>query len=98
MSVAEAAQAGVLDCLCSDYHYPSLFNAPFRLASMGLLAFEEAWKLVSTYPAKAARIADRKGAISPGLDADFLLVRPDCTLPSAIVSVYRQGQEIARYV
>jgi alpha-D-ribose 1-methylphosphonate 5-triphosphate diphosphatase len=98
MSVAEAAQAGVLDCLCSDYHYPSLFNAPFRLASMGLLSFEEAWKLVSTYPAKAARIADRKGAISPGLDADFLLVRPDCTLPSAIVSVYRQGQEIARYV
>ncbi|MEB3229533.1 MAG: alpha-D-ribose 1-methylphosphonate 5-triphosphate diphosphatase, partial [Leptolyngbyaceae bacterium] len=31
MGVAEAAQANVLDCLCSDYHYPSLFHAPFLL-------------------------------------------------------------------
>ena len=97
MSVADAAQAGVLDCLCSDYHYPSLFHAPFKLAQMGLLSFEEAWKLVSTHPAQAARIGDRKGAILPGFDADFLLIKPENSLSSAIVSVYIQGQEVACY-
>jgi len=97
MGVAEAAQAGVLDCLCSDYHYPSLFHAPFKLAEMSLMPFEDAWKTVSTYPARAAGIGDRKGSIAPGLDADFLLVRPGGMLPSAIASVYIQGEEIARY-
>jgi alpha-D-ribose 1-methylphosphonate 5-triphosphate diphosphatase len=97
MSVATAAQAGVLDCLCSDYHYPSLFSAPFKMAEMGLMSIEESWKLVSTYPAKAAGIANRKGAIAVGLEADFLLVKPGCALPSTIVAVYINGQEVARY-
>ncbi|HEY9621322.1 MAG TPA: alpha-D-ribose 1-methylphosphonate 5-triphosphate diphosphatase [Crinalium sp.] len=97
MSVAAAAQADVLDCLCSDYHYPSLFHAPFKMAEMGLMSFEESWKLVSVHPAKAAGIGDRKGTIAPGLDADFLLLKPGCTLPSAIAAVYIKGQEVARY-
>jgi alpha-D-ribose 1-methylphosphonate 5-triphosphate diphosphatase len=97
MSVAAAAQANVLDCLCSDYHYPSLFHAPFKMAEMGLMSFEESWKLVSAHPAKAAGIGDRKGTIAPGLDADFLLLKPGCTLPSAIAAVYVKGQEVARY-
>ncbi|NEQ54927.1 MAG: alpha-D-ribose 1-methylphosphonate 5-triphosphate diphosphatase, partial [Leptolyngbya sp. SIO3F4] len=41
MGVAEAAQAQVLDCLCSDYHYPSLFHAPFLLAEKGLMSFDQ---------------------------------------------------------
>lgn len=97
MSVAAAAEAGVLDCLCSDYHYPSLFHAPFKLAELKLMPFELAWKTVSTYPAQAAGIADQKGAIAPGLDADFLLVQPQRSLPSAIAAVYVKGQEVARY-
>lgn len=97
MSVAAAAEAKVLDCLCSDYHYPSLFHAPFKMAEMGLISFEESWKLVSTHPAKAAGIADRKGAIALGLEADFLLVKPGCAVPSAIVAVYIKGQEVARH-
>lgn len=97
MGVAEAAQAGVLDCLCSDYHYPSLFHAPFKLAEMDLMPFEDAWKTVSTYPSKAAGIGDRKGSIAPGLDADFLLLRPGNAFPSAISSVYVKGREVARY-
>lgn len=97
MSVAAAAESNVLDCLCSDYHYPSLFYAPFKMAEMGLMPFEESWKLVSTHPAKAARISDRKGAIAAGLDADFLVLKPGCTLPSAISAVYIKGREVARY-
>lgn len=97
MSVAAASQAEVLDCLCSDYHYPSLFHAPFKMAEMGLMSFEESWKLVSTHPAQAAGIADRKGAIAAGLEADFLIIKPGCALLSAIVAVYIKGQEVARY-
>ncbi|BAY41529.1 phosphonate metabolism protein PhnM (plasmid) [Nostoc sp. NIES-2111] len=99
MSVAEAVKHNVLDCLCSDYHYPSLFYAPFKLQKLGLMSFEQAWALVSSRPAEAAGISDRKGKIAPGLDADFLLISPD-NLPSAITaisSVYVAGQEVARY-
>lgn len=97
MSVEAAAKAEVLDCLCSDYHYPSLFHAPFKMARMGLTSFPQAWKLVSENPAKAANIGDKKGAIAPGYDADFLLVKPDNDLPSAIASVYVKGREVAKY-
>ncbi|MDA0267682.1 MAG: alpha-D-ribose 1-methylphosphonate 5-triphosphate diphosphatase [Cyanobacteria bacterium] len=97
MGVAEAAQANVLDCLCSDYHYPSLFHAPFLLAEKGLMPFEQAWKCVSEYPAGAAKIGDRKGKIIPGHDADFLLVTPHQPFPNAIRSVYSQGQAIVTY-
>ncbi|MBE9049757.1 alpha-D-ribose 1-methylphosphonate 5-triphosphate diphosphatase [Nostocales cyanobacterium LEGE 11386] len=97
MSVADAAKNDVLDCLCSDYHYPSLFHAPFKLHDLGLMSFEQAWALVSSRPAAAVGISDRKGKISPGLDADFLLISPDNPLPTAIASVYVTGQEVARY-
>lgn len=91
MGVAEAAQAQVLDCLCSDYHYPSLFHAPFLLAEKGLMSFDQSWKCVSQYPAEAAKIGDKKGKVVPGHDADFLLLTPDCPLPSAIRAVYING-------
>lgn len=94
MSVAEAVKHHVLDCLCSDYHYPSLFYAPFKLQELGLMSFEQAWSLVSSKPAAAAGISDRKGKIAPGLDADFLLISP---LTAGIASVYVAGQEVTRY-
>ncbi|MBD2416339.1 alpha-D-ribose 1-methylphosphonate 5-triphosphate diphosphatase [Anabaena cylindrica FACHB-243] len=97
MSVAEATKHGVLDCLCSDYHYPSLFHAPFKLQELGLMSFEEAWKLVSSHPAAASGIGNYKGQISPGLDADFLLISPHNSLHSAISSVYIGGKEVAKY-
>ena len=97
MSVAQAVKHNVLDCLCSDYHYPSLFYAPFKLQELGLMSFEEAWKLVSQRPATAARIGDRKGKIATGLDADFLLISPGNPLPSSISSVYILGEQKASY-
>lgn len=97
MSVVEAAQAGVLDCLCSDYHYPSLFHAPFLLADKGLMSFEQGWKCGSEYPADAAKIGDRKGKITPGHDADCLILRSENPLPNAIQSVYIGGQQVACY-
>ncbi|MEO1428353.1 MAG: alpha-D-ribose 1-methylphosphonate 5-triphosphate diphosphatase [Cyanobacteria bacterium J06633_8] len=97
MSVEEALQNNVLDCLCSDYHYPSLFYAPFKLHSEGLMPLEKAWELVSSRPAAAIGLGNQKGKIAPGFDADFLLIRPENTLPSSIASVYIKGKEVAKY-
>ena len=97
MSVAEALQSGVLDCLCSDYHYPSLFHAPFKLHSEGLMSLEKAWELVSSRPAAAIGLGDQKGKIAPGYDADFLLIHPENPIPSSIASVYIRGKEVAKY-
>lgn len=101
MGVVEAVTAQVLDCLCSDYHYPSLFHAPFQLAARGLMPLEQAWKLVSAYPARAAGLGERKGAIAPGYDADALLLRPQVQFQAQfhnrISAIYIKGQEVARY-
>lgn len=97
MSVEAAAKASVVDCLCSDYHYPSLFHAPFKLAQMGIMDFDRAWKLVSAYPAKAAGIGDIKGSIASGWDADFILIKPNASYISAIASVYIAGREVAKF-
>lgn len=97
MSVAEAVRNDVLDCLCSDYHYPSLFHAPFKLHSEGFMSLQQAWELVSSNPATAIGLGKRKGKIAPGFDADFLLIRPNNSLPSSIASVYIRGKEVARY-
>jgi len=97
MSVVEAVKNDVLDCLCSDYHYPSLFHAPFKLHTSGLMSLEQAWELVSSRPAAAIGLGKQKGKIAPGFDADFLLIHPNNPLPSSIASVYIQGKEVAKY-
>ena len=74
ISVCDAIGAGLVDILCSDYHYPSLFTAPFVTAQQNLLPLADAWKIVSENPARAAGMGDRKGQIAPGYDADLLLL------------------------
>lgn len=74
ISVRDAIGAGLVDILCSDYHYPSLFAAPFVTAEQTIMPLAEAWKLVSQNPAVAAGMGNRKGRIAPGYDADLLLL------------------------
>lgn len=74
VSVREAVRYSAVDILCSDYHYPSLFSAPFTLAGLGIMPLEQAWKLVSENPARAAGFCQSKGKLQAGHDADLLLV------------------------
>ncbi|MFL9811782.1 alpha-D-ribose 1-methylphosphonate 5-triphosphate diphosphatase [Stutzerimonas sp. VN223-3] len=74
IGVREAIEQGLVDVLCSDYHYPSLFRAAFTIAELGLLPLADAWKLVSENPARAAGLGTSKGRIAPGYDADLLLL------------------------
>ncbi len=74
ISVMDALEADVVDILCSDYHYPSIFKAPFVIAEKKYKSFEDAWRMVSTNPAKAVGL-ENKGEIAVGKDADIILVR-----------------------
>ena len=72
-SAAEMAGAGLCTILASDYYYPALPAAPFRLAANGVLPLEQAWSLVSANPAAALGLSDR-GEIAEGRRADLVLV------------------------
>jgi alpha-D-ribose 1-methylphosphonate 5-triphosphate diphosphatase len=74
ISVRDAIEQNLVSILCSDYHYPSLFCAPFVTAEQGLMPLAQAWKMVSENPAKAAGLGASKGRIAPGFDADLLLL------------------------
>ena len=75
-SAADMVRRGLCSILASDYYYPALPAAPFRLAADGAAGLADAWALVSTNPAAALGLADR-GRLGTGLRADVVLVDPD---------------------
>lgn len=86
-SAAPLAERGLVTVLASDYHWPALLAAPFRLAARGVLGLAECWALVSANPAAALGLHDR-GRIAPGLRADLLLATPE----GAAVAVLAGGE------
>lgn len=73
LTATEAIADGLCTVLASDYYYPSLLQAAFRLTAAGVTSFAEAWNLVSRTPARALGLTDR-GEIAPGQRADLILV------------------------
>lgn len=96
ISVREAMTLGLVDILCSDYHYTSLFHAPFLADRLGLLPLAEAWKLVSENPARAANLGAQKGRIAVGLDADLLVLDALDGLPTSLERTLVRGREVFR--
>ena len=96
MGVAQALAGDALDCICSDYHYPSLFHAPFRMAANGTRSLASAWSLVSDAPARAAGLDGRKGRIAVGHAADLLVVDLASGMPH-LESVLVGGHEVASF-
>lgn len=87
---AEMVAAGACDILASDYYYPALHLAPFRLAKDGVCPLGQAWALVSTAPAAALGLADR-GVIEPGRRADLVLIDDSGVVPH-IAGVFVAGR------
>ncbi|MEG3619286.1 alpha-D-ribose 1-methylphosphonate 5-triphosphate diphosphatase [Magnetovibrio sp. PR-2] len=73
LDAAPSAKQGLCSILTSDYYYPSLLQAPFRLVQDGIVDFQTAWDMVSKNPAKAAGLNDR-GTIEDGQRADMIIV------------------------
>ncbi|MDG3042118.1 alpha-D-ribose 1-methylphosphonate 5-triphosphate diphosphatase [Roseicyclus marinus] len=64
-------EAGLVDALVSDYHYPSLARAALRLSDR--YGWSVAWSLVSDGPARVMGWTDR-GRIAQGLRADLAIL------------------------
>lgn len=74
VSVAELAEAGVLDGLSSDYVPSSLLQAVERLSSHHAIAMPKAMGMVTWAVCDALQLCDR-GRLKPGLRADVLRFR-----------------------
>ncbi len=97
ISAAREVREGRCTILVTDYYYPSLAQAPFRLARQGDSAFAAAWSLVADAPARAAGLTDR-GTIEPGRRADLVVVDDTAaaTGPVKVVATLVAGREAYR--
>lgn len=86
LGASEAAAQGLCDVLTSDYYYPSLLSASFLLMRRNHMSLGDVWPLVSTNPARAARLPDR-GSIQPGKRADLLIVDDSNTQPEVTTTL-----------
>jgi alpha-D-ribose 1-methylphosphonate 5-triphosphate diphosphatase len=73
VAAADMIAAGLCTVLTSDYYYPSMLPAAFRLEHDGVCDLAAAWALISSNPADAAGLGDR-GRFAVGQRADILLV------------------------
>lgn len=74
-TAAEMVARGHCTVLASDYFYPALLAAPFRLARDGHATLARALDLVTRGPAEALGLKDR-GRIATGLRADLAVIDP----------------------
>jgi alpha-D-ribose 1-methylphosphonate 5-triphosphate diphosphatase len=92
VSALELARADLLDILSSDYVPSSLLTAVFELVNKAGWSLPRAMATVSSVPAHSAGLNDR-GAIEPGLRADFVRVTMLDSLPVPRAT-YRAGGRI----
>jgi alpha-D-ribose 1-methylphosphonate 5-triphosphate diphosphatase len=92
LRAAAAVEQNAVDVLCSDYHYPSMVQAPFLLPC----PLPEAWGLVAGAAARVARLDDR-GVLAAGLRADLVVVEPRTGDVPARVRAVVSGGRIATW-
>jgi len=90
-SAAEMVARGHCTMLASDYYYPALLQAPFRLAADGVEELASAWHLVSRNPSVALGLTDR-GVIDVGMRADIVLVAAGVDRSPCVVATIVDGR------
>lgn len=92
LNASDAAAMGLCGILTSDYYYPSLLLAPFKLAARGI-AFADAWALVSKNPAEAAGLGNR-GVLATGKRADAIVVDDSDPALPVVVATFVAGRPV----
>lgn len=95
LNAAQMVQQGRCDILASDYYYPSMLVAAFKLSEMGHCSFSDAWSKISKNPAHAAGLTDR-GELAAGKRADLVLVDPDAPGGPRVKVTIRAGDIVNR--
>lgn len=90
-TASEMVAKGLCAILASDYFYPALAAAPFRLAAEDVCPLADAWDLVATNPAAALGLTDR-GRLAPGLRADVILIDTAAGRPPRVVATFAAGR------
>ena len=93
VSAADMVAKGLCTILSSDYYYPALLHAAFRLVRDGVCPLPMAWRLVSEHPARAAGLRDR-GALAAGKRADFILVDDSDPLLPRVAATFVAGRPV----
>ena len=75
VAAADLIQAGLVDALVSDYHYPAPHRAALCLWDAGL-PLAQAWALISEGPARVMGWADR-GHLRPDARADLVVIHAE---------------------
>ena len=91
IGAADMIARGNCTVLASDYYYPSLLLAAFRLAADNVAPLHAAWAYISENPARAAGLHDR-GALSPGKRADIIMVDASDALRPRTVAAISKGR------
>ncbi len=73
IAAVDLVRSGLCDVLVSDYHYPSLSLAAFKLVEDGVMPLVAAWRMISSKPAEIMGLSDR-GELIPGKRADVIIV------------------------
>jgi alpha-D-ribose 1-methylphosphonate 5-triphosphate diphosphatase len=94
LSARQAAEAGLLDILASDYVPLSMLRSAFMLMDDYGWPPEKALAVVARNPARSVGLNDR-GEIAPGQRADLLRVHRTPAGWPAPVEVWREGRRVA---
>jgi len=74
LSCVDAMREGLVDMLCSDYHFPTMLSAALMMMRDGLTP-SEAIRYVSLNPARILRLDSVIGSIESGKEADLVAFR-----------------------
>jgi alpha-D-ribose 1-methylphosphonate 5-triphosphate diphosphatase len=91
LGAADAIKSGMCDILASDYYYPSMLHAAFKLADREICSLADAWRLISENPAAALKLEDR-GRIAEGCRADLVLVDASVAGKARLVATIAAGK------
>lgn len=95
LHIQQAIEAKLINTLCSDYYPPAILHSIFKLYQDNSLTLPEAVKLGTLNPAKAGGLADCKGSIEPGKDADIILVDLEEGVP-LVTHTFLKGNLVAQ--
>ncbi len=89
-STLELAHRELVDILVADYHAPSLLYAAWLLVNANVLSLPRAVAMLTATPAAAVGLTDR-GALTPGMRADIIIVERGGAVPS-VTQMYIRGE------
>jgi alpha-D-ribose 1-methylphosphonate 5-triphosphate diphosphatase len=75
LSCADALAEGLVDILCSDYHFPSLLTSASLMMERGMSP-SQAVSLITLNPARHLGLANELGSIEIGKKADLAAFKP----------------------